>query len=153
MEIFLAILSVLLIILSILPFFSSQHWVFRVPEFMKIQILVLQGILFSSSIIFAEKNFWMWLLNAAQFILILYHLYILIRYTKFYKKKEVKKDSTASATVKVISVNVYQFNKNFQKLHHLIAKYSPDIFITMESNADWEQANRKLEKTILTQKK
>ena len=88
----------------------------------------------------------MWLLNAAQFILILYHLYILIRYTKFYKKKEVKKKSSASATVKVISVNVYQFNKDFNKFHDLIRKYNPDIFITMESNADWEQANRKLER-------
>ena len=146
MEIFLVILSVVLIILSILPFFRNQHWVFRVPEFMKIQILVLQGIVFSASIIFAEKNFWMWLLNAVQFILILYHLYILIRYTKFYKKKEVKKKSSASATVKVISVNVYQFNKDFNKFHDLIRKYNPDIFITMESNADWEQANRKLER-------
>ena len=146
MEIFLAILSVVLIILSVLPFFRNQHWVFRVPEFMKIQILVLQGIVFSASIIFAEKNFWMWLLNAVQFILILYHLYILIRYTKFYKKKEVKKKSSASATVKVISVNVYQFNKDFNKFHDLIRKYNPDIFITMESNADWEQANRKLER-------
>lgn len=61
MEIFLVILSVVLIILSFLPFFRNQHWVFRVPEFMKIQILVLQGIVFSASIIFAEKNFWMWL--------------------------------------------------------------------------------------------
>lgn len=147
MEIILAILSVGLIILSILPFFRSQHWVFRVPEFMKIQILVLQGIVFSWSIIFAEKNIWIWLLNAIQFALIFYHLYILIRYTKFYKKKTVKKKSTASATVKVISVNVYQFNKDFYKLHELIEKYSPDIFITMESNSDWELANRKLEKT------
>ena len=146
MEIFLAILSVVLIILSVLPFFRNQHWVFRVPEFMKIQILVLQGIVFSASIIFADKNFWMWLLNAVQFILILYHLYILIRYTKFYKKKEVKKKSSASATVKVISANVYQFNKDFNKFHDLIRKYNPDIFITMESNADWEQANRKLER-------
>ena len=146
MEIFLVILSVVLIILSFLPLFRNQHWVFRVPEFMKIQILVLQGIVFSASIIFAEKNFWMWLLNAVQFILILYHLYILIRYTKFYKKKEVKKKSSASATVKVISANVYQFNKDFNKFHDLIRKYNPDIFITMESNADWEQANRKLER-------
>ena len=146
MEIFLVILSVMLIILSILPFFRNQHWVFRVPEFMKIQILVLQGIVFSFFFIFADKNFWMWLLNAVQFILFLYHLYILIRYTKFYKKKEVKKKSSASATVKVISVNVYQFNKDFNKFHDLIRKYNPDIFITMESNADWEQANRKLER-------
>ena len=146
MELFFAILSVALIILSILPFFRNQHWVFRVPEFMKIQILVLQGIVFSASIIFAEKNIWMWLINAGQFALILYHLYILIRYTKFYKKKDVKKKSTASSTVKVISVNVYQFNKDFQKFHQLIQKYTPDIFITMESNSDWEHANRKLEK-------
>ena len=99
MELFLTIFSVLLIVLSVLPFFRNQHWVFRVPEFMKIQILVLQTIVFWAMIFFAEKNFLLWLINAAQFALILYHLYILIRYTKFYKKKTVKKISSASATV------------------------------------------------------
>ena len=146
MELFLTIFSLLLIVLSVLPFSRNQHWIFRVPEFMKIQILILQGIAFWGLILFAEKNLWLWLINAVQFALIFYHLYILIRYTKFYKKKEVKKKSTASSTVKVISVNVYQFNTDFEKLHQLIEKYSPDIFITMESNSDWEKANRKLEK-------
>ncbi|OWK74337.1 hypothetical protein CBW16_02695 [Flavobacteriaceae bacterium JJC] len=146
MELFLAIFSVLLIVLSVLPFFRNQHWVFRVPEFMKIQILVLQGIVFTATVFFAEKDLWFWIVNAIQFALILYHLYILIRYTKFYKKKAVKKKSTASATVKVISVNVYQFNKDFHLLQQLIEKYRPDIFITMESNYDWEKANRKFEK-------
>lgn len=145
MDLLLTILSVSLIILSVLPFFKNQHWVFRVPEFMKIQLLILQITVFALTMIFVEKKVWLWIMNGVQLCLILYHLYILIRYTKFYKKKTVKKKSTASATVKVISVNVYQFNKDFHKLHDLIRKYSPDIFITMESNSDWEQANRSLE--------
>ena len=85
------------------------------------------------------------MVNSLQLGLIIYHLYILIRYTTFYKKKAVIKKASDSATVQVISVNVYQFNKEFKKFHELIEKYSPDIFITMESNSDWETANRKLE--------
>ena len=146
MELFLTIFSVLLILLSVLPFFKNQHWVFRVPEFMKIQILFLQGIVFSATVFFVAKDLWLWIINAIQFGLMVYHLYILIRYTKFFKKKVVHKKSAASATVKVISSNVYQFNKDFAKMHRLIEKHSPDIFITMESNSDWEQANRSLEK-------
>ncbi|MGZ5188364.1 MAG: endonuclease/exonuclease/phosphatase family protein [Kaistella sp.] len=145
MELLLTILSVLLILLSVLPFFKNQHWVFRVPEFMKIQILFLQGIVFSATVFFVAKDLWLWIINAIQFGLMVYHLYILIRYTKFFKKKVVQKKSKASATVKVISANVYQFNKEFQKMHRLIEKHSPDIFITMESNSDWEKANRSLE--------
>ena len=145
MDLLLTILSLLLIILSVLPFFKNQHWVFRVPEFMKIQLLILQITVFAFTMIFVEKKLWLWIMNGVQLCLIVYHLYILIRYTKFYKKKTVKKNSTASATVKVISVNVYQFNREFHKLHDLIRKYSPDIFITMESNSDWEEANRSLE--------
>ncbi len=145
MELLINTLSVLLILLSLLPFAKNQHWVFRVPEFMKIQLLILQVAALILSIIFVEKGVWFWVINAVQLILIIYHLYILIRYTKFYKKKEVKKKSNASKTVKVLSVNVHQFNSDFQKFRNLILKYRPDIFITMETNSDWEEANRSLE--------
>ncbi len=48
-------------------------------------------------------------------------------------------------TISIISCNVYQFNQDFKRFHQLIRKYQPDIFITMESNAAWEMANRSLE--------
>ncbi|TXF79362.1 endonuclease/exonuclease/phosphatase family protein [Chryseobacterium sp.] len=146
MELFLNILSGVLIILSVLPFSKNQHWIFRVPEFMKIQLLVLQVIVLGLSIFFIEKTIWFWVINTIQSVLIVYHLYILIRYTKFYRRKRVVKKSSSSETVKVISANVYQFNKDFEKFQKLILEHEPDIFITMESNSAWENANRILEK-------
>lgn len=42
MLIFYSVFSGLLILLSILPFAQSQHWIFRVAEFVKLQLLVFQ---------------------------------------------------------------------------------------------------------------
>ncbi len=141
MELFLNIFSILLIILSVLPFSKNQHWIFRVPEFMKMQILILQILTLILSFIFVEKNLWFWLINGVQVLLTIYHIYILIRYTKFYKKKLSHRTKYSSETIKVISANVYQFNKDYKSFENLIKKYNPDCFITIESNKDWEKAN------------
>ena len=146
METFINSLSMLLILLSVLPFAKNQHWVFRVPEFMKLQILVLQIIVLILSFIFVEKNLWFWLINGVQILLTIYHVYILIRYTKFYKRKRLHRTKNSSETIKVISANVYQFNKDYQRFKNLIKKCNPDSFITIESNKDWEEANQIFEK-------
>ncbi|QFG52776.1 endonuclease/exonuclease/phosphatase family protein [Chryseobacterium sp.] len=146
MELFLNVLSALLILLSVLPFIRNQHWIFRVPEFMKIQLLILQAAVFGFSIVLVSKDIWFWVLNTIQFGLMCYHLYVLIRYTKFYKRKKTSKTSQSSSKVKILSVNVHQFNTEFSRFHELIAKHQPDIFITMETDSKWEEANRKLEK-------
>src|SRR5690606_32116497 len=51
-----------------------------------------------------------------------------------------------SEYLKVISTNIYQFNTKFKRFQNLIHKETPDIFITLESNADWEREMRALEK-------
>src|SRR5690606_1462083 len=66
-------------------------------------------------------------------------------YTKFYRRKVASHNANAQ-TIKVISANIYQFNSKYEKFHQLIRNYSPDVFITFESNAAWEKANRTLEK-------
>ncbi len=38
--------SILLIVISMLPFVQNQHWIFRVAEFIKLQLLPLQLITF-----------------------------------------------------------------------------------------------------------
>ena len=139
------VFSLLLIVLSILPFFKNQHWIFRVPEFMKIQILILQLIILIIGFLFVETSKMFWLVTFFQTVLVFYHLHILIRYTKFYKAKKIVRAPFFSETISVISCNVYQFNKDYGRFHQLIRKYEPEIFITMESNSDWENANRILE--------
>src|SRR5690606_1953431 len=101
----LATVSVLLILLSILPFIQHQHWIFRVPEFMKIQLLFLQIIVVFLSFFFMSDQPWLWYLQAIQFILIAYHIYILIHYTALWKTNHPQKTDGASELVKIISCN------------------------------------------------
>ena len=143
MSVFFIILSILLIFLSLLPFVKNQHWVFRVPEFIKIQLLLFQVIASVGLFIFTDKNIWVWLIALVQIGLIIYHTYLLARFTKFYKKHN--QEAKGLTDLKVISTNIYQFNQEFGRFKDFIRKEKPDIFVTIESNKDWELALREME--------
>ena len=141
----LIIFSSLLILLSVLPFVQNQHWIFRGAEFIKLQLLPLQTIIFLCLFFFTSTNPLLWYLQATQFALIVYHIYILVRYTKFWKRTKLKHPNSSSDKIKIISCNIYQFNKEYKRFIDLIEKEQPDVFLTMESNSDWEKAMRVLE--------
>lgn len=143
---FLLVLSVFLVLLSLLPFIQNQHWVFRVPEFMKLQLLVLQVIVFTAACFYMGSVKWLWLLQAVQLGLIIYHIYILAHYTRFWRTTRFESSGRTSGKIKIISCNVYQFNTGHRRFIDLVRKEQPDIFLTMESNSDWEKAMRPLEK-------
>lgn len=143
MNSFFLVLSLLLITLSLLPFIKNQHWVFRVPEFFKIQLFILQITATTGLFIFAEKSILFWLIVLCQVLLIFYHAYLLGRFIKL-KPKQYKQTKNLKE-IKVISANIYQFNKEFNRFKDLIRKEKPAIFVTIESNKDWELALRDLE--------
>ncbi|RYM32115.1 endonuclease/exonuclease/phosphatase family protein [Brumimicrobium glaciale] len=143
MGIFFIILSILLILLSLLPLIQNQHWVFRASEFLSLQVFISQIIASIGLFIFAEQNKMFWVIVLVQFAFIIYHIYIFSKFTKFFKSKN--RDIKSSQAIKVISTNIYQFNKDFDRFKKFIQKENPDIFITIESNKDWEVAMRDLE--------
>lgn len=145
MVITLIILSSILIILSVLPFIENQHWIFRVAEFMKLQLLPLQIIIFLITFYYVGENKILWYFQVAQCALIIYHIYILIRYTKFWKNNNPPSSIQNPEKIKIISCNVYQFNKAYDRFIDLVRNEKPDLFLTMESNKDWENALRVLE--------
>lgn len=142
----LLIFSSILIVLSVLPFIQNQHWVFRVAEFIKLQLLPLQIVVFIVTIFYVKEKPILWYFQVVQLACIGYHIYILMRYTKFWKTPIKKHSVNASDQIKIISCNIYQFNKEYHRFIELIRKEQPDIFLTMESNSDWEQAMQVLEK-------
>lgn len=141
----LIILSSLFILLSVLPFIQNQHWVFRVAEFIKLQLLFLQILIFIIAFFYTNENSLLWYLQAIQLLAIGYHIYIFIRYTKFWKTPIVKQTEESSDKIKIISCNIYQYNKAYHRFIDLIHQEQPDIFLTMESNRNWEQAMQVLE--------
>lgn len=140
------ILSTVLIVLSALPFIQNQHWIFRVAEFIKLQLLPLQILVFFLAFFYTNERAMLWYLQGAQLLFIVYHLYILMRYTKFWKSPKFEMTNNASEKVKIISCNIYQFNQEYDRFIELIQREQPDIFLTLESNSDWEKALRVLEK-------
>lgn len=140
------IVSVILFLASLLPFISHQHWFFRIFEFGKIQVLVLQltTIAFGITLI-GNKNTFFWVTILFHIVLIISHVIILFPYTSLYQKDKQEKFSNHSQTVSIISVNVYQFNKRYNELINLVFEVQPDILLTMESNQDWDNALSKIE--------
>ncbi|NEW79569.1 MAG: endonuclease/exonuclease/phosphatase family protein [Gelidibacter sp.] len=140
------ILSALFILASLLPFISHQHWMFRVWEFGRIQVMILQLITLALGIVFVENKsplFWVTVILHAG--LLINHLIILIPYTSLYSKKKQKNISKNAQTISIISVNVYQFNERYEDLIKLILEIKPDILLTMESNQAWEDALTEIE--------
>ncbi len=140
------ILSGLLILASLLPVITHQHWTFRVWEFGRIQLLVLQLITLVLGVLLIEDKtsvFWGTVLLHAG--LIINHAVILIPYTTIYKKKASETIAKQTETISIISVNVYQFNERYDELIKLVKEVKPDILLTMESNQAWEDAMTEIE--------
>lgn len=145
MELLLTIFSGLLILFSLLPFSQHQHWIFRAAEFIKLQLLFLQSIVFILSFFLIKDRLTLWILQSIQLALMAYHAFILMRYTKFWRSRTFTRSAHSSRKIKIISCNIYLFNKEYHRFIELINKERPDIFLTIESNSDWERALRPLE--------
>ncbi len=140
------IFSALFLLAAILPFIPHQHWIFRVPEIGRIQVMVVQIAIITIGLLFvAEKDMLFWSFIGLHTVLIVHHLTLLIPYTTLYKKPKKDEVAKQSNTVSVISVNVYQFNKQYQNLIDLVLEVEPDILLTMESNQAWDDALTVLE--------
>ena len=141
------ILSVICIIASLLPFVRNQHWIFRVWEFGRIQLMIIQLTLIILGLLLIDnKNNTFWITIIINTALLINHAIILVPYTIIYRKKPSRKIDKDSISISIISVNVYQFNNEYQKLITLIKEVQPDIILTMESNQDWDNALIQIEK-------
>lgn len=126
---------------SALPFIQHQHWIFRVPEIGRIQVMALQIIAIVVGVLFVEnKDLLFWSSIGIHATFIIHHLTLLIPYTTLYRKPKKENVSKHSETVSIISVNVYQFNQRYQDLIDLVLEVQPDILLTMESNQAWDDA-------------
>lgn len=138
-------LTGLLLLLTLLPKIQNSHWIFRVPEFGKIQITY--AVLFTFILgFFIGHTEHMLYSQGLLALLFVHHGVTLVKYTPLYPVKKHRQQNESSQKLHFISANVYQFNKEYDKFIKLIEKYSPEIFLTMESNGNWEQAMKVLEK-------
>ena len=141
------IFSAITITAGILPFLRHPHWIFRVWEFGRVQLLILQIMTLLLGILFLDnKSVIFWTVILVHLGLVINHIIILIPYTTIYKSNARRNiDNINSDPVSIISVNVYQFNDDYSRLLNLVKEIKPDIILTMESNAAWDKGLSSLE--------
>lgn len=130
-----------LILASILPLISNQYWIFRICEFARIQILALQiPVLILGLAVYNQNPNFVLITEVLLLIFATQNIVLLAPYAPYKKLFGNTKKHTNTNSIAILSFNVYQYNKNYQKFIDLVNKVQPDIFLTMESNADWENA-------------
>jgi len=138
--------SIILILCTLIPFLPFQHWTVRAFDFTKVQVMVLQLIVFIVAFFMISYQRDFYILQSLLFVCLVYEGSVLYRYTPLYKREAVVKGSTSSKSLTIISANVYQMNTKFERFIKLVEREQPDIVLTMESNQAWEDALSVIEK-------
>ncbi|MFP3592837.1 endonuclease/exonuclease/phosphatase family protein [Chryseobacterium sp. SIMBA_038] len=129
-----------------MPKIQNSHWIFRVPEFGKIQITYFIIITFILGFLADSHSEYFWYFQGFLGLMLVHHGVILVKYTPAYPVKKHSRQEKSSQKIHFISANVYQFNTEYSRFIKLIEKHKPEVFLTMESNKDWEKAMQSLEK-------
>ena len=140
------ILSAILILVTILPMISDQHWFFRIWDFGKVQLAILQLIVFVVALFLSPYTLTYIIFQSLLIIACVYNIIILIKYTPLYKRHRDTGMNIRSESITILAINVYQFNKEYHRLLDLINKTNPDMILAMETSKDWEDALSVLDK-------
>lgn len=142
--------TVLISLITILPLTRSEHWVAKGMEFPRLQILILTSALLIASILFLDfELFVSWVLISVTTLCFVWHLWWILPYTTLYPK-EVKScvEHDPKRKLTIITSNVLTPNRNAKALIDLVEEHQPDILITLESDAWWQQQLGVLETTM-----
>jgi len=147
MNILLNTMAILLIFITLAPSLPSKHWLVRVWEFPRLQILALmlvvlisQG-LFNNASLFSAQAPHIILLYLGLTVSAIYQAIWIYPYTRFHSK-EVKRITNGAPQhrISILSSNVFMPNQHYDKLLSHIHNKSPDFVVTLESNKRWENA-------------
>lgn len=146
MQVALSVISAILILASFLPLVHNDYWVFKILEYPRVQKLVL---------ILAALAGWLSFMpvddTLNKILLIglgcsaLYLIYKILPYT-ILTQKEMKyaSDYQNDDSIRIFAANVFQDNKEYEKLLNQIKQTAPDIIFLLETNGEWTSAIQSL---------
>ncbi|MEP1553694.1 MAG: endonuclease/exonuclease/phosphatase family protein [Paraglaciecola sp.] len=134
------VVTVVLFLLTILPLFSFNHWIFRVWEFPRVQLTLL-AVLSATSCLFLNNPSFQFPLIGINLAVACYQLAWIIPYTRLSTKQVQQVAQHLDVQkLKILTSNVLMTNHSAPKLLDLISKKQPDVIVTLESDQWWQDA-------------
>lgn len=146
-----AIMTLLLVTATMLPMSRHSHWLVRGMDFPRLQLAVfaLLLLLLQFFILDLTRPFTQGLLVATAACLV-WQVWWIIPYTIIWPN-EVRWSSKAVPAerhLSIVTANVLSPNRQADKLLALVRKHQPDVLVTLESDAWWQDQLDTLEDTM-----
>lgn len=146
MFIALSILSYLSVLFVALPIVKSDFWIFRSLEYSRFQnFIVCLMIVFLWTIYYILYSQIALVAVVLNLICIVYLIIKIIPYTVLMPKEIHKvKKSDKKSEIKILSANVLQDNRAYQKLLNQIKTTNPDVVFLLETDKKWKDGVKSL---------
>jgi len=147
MVITIIIYQILMCLFAFITLLKIDHWVVRLFDFPKVQLLTLSLLgLFFGLFFFSFDSIMQWVGTVMVSLAIIFHCIKIIPYTVFFKKEVIRTVPTdSSICLSLLTSNVLMPNQDYEKLLSRIDTYQPDVLLTLESDIKWEKKLKPIE--------
>ncbi|MBH1963551.1 MAG: endonuclease/exonuclease/phosphatase family protein [Comamonadaceae bacterium] len=142
----LSALAGFLIIATLLPWLKSPAWWVRIWDFPRLQLALLSLLGSVGTAVSAVTGHWEWGLQLVFFLTLLYQAWWILPYTPLFKREVMSASpGTDDPHLRVMACNVLTPNRNARALIDLVQQHRPDVLVTLETDAWWQQQLQPLE--------
>ena len=146
LHIALSVLAVFLLVVTILPWFKHPAWWVRIWDFPRLQLALLSLIGSIATAASALADHWQWWLQLVFLLTLLYQSWWILPYTPFFPREVLDAATgTDDPHLRVMASNVLTPNRNAPALIALVRQHQPDVWVTLETDAWWQQQLQPLE--------
>ena len=140
--------TLLLAVMTALPLSRSEIWWVRALDFPRLQLAVMALVLLLIELLVLDRSsIGMWLLFTITCICLAWQAGWIAPFTPLFsvEAKDALGSDDPDNSLRVLSSNVLGSNRQSEKLVDLVREHSPDILVTLESNAWWQEQLDQLE--------
>ena len=140
-------LLTMLLVVSILPFSYSQHYLIRSCDFVRLQVVYLAcASLITASYLISRTGSVFYIGCAlASILVLLLQVGWIYPYTWLANKEVASSNKSDKHSIRIMSANVLMSNTEYDKLIGLVKTHQPDFLITLESDQTWQNELSSLE--------
>ncbi|WP_242929164.1 endonuclease/exonuclease/phosphatase family protein [Pontibacter vulgaris] len=137
----LALLTCFLVLVTVLPLWRHEAWWVRGLDFPRLQFIIFAILLLASDgMLLNFSDYDTWALTGTAAICFVYHGGWILPYTRLYPT-EVKwaRPKNRANKISILTANVLTPNRNTDALIGLVENYKPDVLVTLETDAWWQE--------------
>jgi len=133
--------TVLLVAFTLLPLWRHEAWWVRALDFPRLQLSLIALMLLALELILLDLSQpSTWALFVFAVLPFIYQAWWIVPYTRLFPV-EVKPAIVVDGqrTIRIMTANVLTPNRNAEALLELVRTHTPDILVTLESDAWWQE--------------